>query len=97
MDGSARLAVVDTDAVKLIDGDETLLLHWWLQRGEGPVSLLLWRNLGGWPASDPYRSIGVEPLLGAATDVDGARPEQLARPDAVGRLAWSLQLQAGGA
>ncbi|RCK70180.1 hypothetical protein DT076_05750 [Desertihabitans brevis] len=92
-DGTARLAVVDTSSVRLVDGPDVLELSWRLDRGAGPVSLLLWRNLGGWPDGAPYRSIGVEPLLGAATDVDTAEPDQLARPDVDGRLEWSLRIR----
>ncbi|MVA75114.1 hypothetical protein GC722_03585 [Auraticoccus sp. F435] len=94
VDGSARLAVVATDTVRLVDGEDVLELRWRLERGSGPVSLLLWRNLGGWPAGAPYRSIGVEPLLGAATDVDTARADQLARTDDTGRLDWVVQARA---
>ncbi len=94
VDGSARLAVVATDTVRLVDGEDVLVLRWRVDRGNGPVSLLLWRNLGGWPAEAPYRSIGVEPLLGAATAVDVAEPEQLACPDADGRLTWTVMIEA---
>lgn len=94
VDGTARLAVVTTDTVRLVDGDDVLVLRWRLEHATGPVSLLLWRNLAGWPAAAPYRSIGVQPLLGAATDIDAAEPEELARPDAAGRLQWSVQIEA---
>ncbi|SDD26661.1 hypothetical protein [Auraticoccus monumenti] len=92
-DGTAWLAVVATDTVQLVDGEDVLVLRWRMERGTGPVSLLLWRNLGGWPTGAPYRSIGVEPLLGAATDVDTAQPGQLARADDSGLSEWSVQVE----
>lgn len=93
VDGTARLALVVTDTVRLVDGEDVLVLRWRLERGDGPVSLLLWRNLGGWPAEAPYRSIGVEPLLGASTNVDAAEPGQLAHADASGRCDWSVRIE----
>jgi hypothetical protein len=79
VDGSARSAVVATDAVDVVDGEHGLSLRWGVRgSSSAPVSLVLWRNLGGWPADAPYRSIGVEPLLGSALDRDRATPEQLA-------------------
>ncbi|OYO21505.1 hypothetical protein CGZ93_10210 [Enemella dayhoffiae] len=49
----------------VVDGSELLHLRW---QADDPaaVGLMLWRNLGGWPAEKPYRSIGVEPLVEAA-------------------------------
>lgn len=48
----------------LLDGDAMLHLRW---QADDPaaVGLMLWRNLGGWPEDEPYRSIGVEPLVEA--------------------------------
>lgn len=78
-DGTARSAVVAVDAVDVVDGRDRLSLRWGVGApARAPVSLVLWRNLGGWPASAPYRSIGIEPLLGAALDRDRAEPGQLA-------------------
>ncbi len=94
LDGQARCAVVDTDAVEVVDGEHRLRLAWERVRGTGPVSLVVWRNLGGWPDGSPYRSFGIEPLLGAATDLDRAAPGELARLDADGRLDWRLRVSA---
>jgi hypothetical protein len=59
-----------------------------------PVSFVVWRNLGGWPDGAPYRSIGVEPLLGAETNLDRAARERLAHLDGGGRMAWWLEASA---
>ena len=48
----------------VIDGDAMLHLRW-QAADPAAVGLMLWRNLGGWPQDQPYRSIGVEPLVEA--------------------------------
>lgn len=91
-DGTARCAVVATDRVDVVDGADRLSLSWGVEPGyAAPVSFVVWRNLGGWPAGAPYRSIGVEPLLGAESNLDRAAPDQLAHLDESGRLAWWLE------
>jgi len=57
---------------------------------EQPIGLGIWRNLGGWPAAGPYRSWGVEPMI-------GWDPRRDRRADEVGcvrsgRLGWSLRV-----
>ncbi len=100
-DGTARCAVVTTDAVEVIDGDDRLSLRWGLTHpGVGrpaespPLALIVWRNLGGWPIAAPYRSIGIEPVLGRATDLDAAGPDDVARVPSDGRLAWWVEIGA---
>jgi hypothetical protein len=41
----------------------------------------------GWPDGAPYRSIGVEPLLGAETNLDRAARDRLAYLDGGGQIA----------
>jgi hypothetical protein len=53
----------------------------------------LWRNLGGFPAEEPYRSLGVEPMLGRVFDLAEARPGDAAVP-AAGVLSWRLTISA---
>lgn len=89
-DGTARCAVVATDRVDVVDGTDRLRLRWGADAG-APVSLVVWRNLGGWPDGAPYRSVGIEPLLGAETNLDRATPDRVARLDGSGRLAWRLE------
>jgi hypothetical protein len=95
-DGTARCAVVASDAVDVLDGCDRLSLRWGAPPGV-PVSLVVWRNLGGWPAESPYRSIGVEPMIGAATDVAAATPRQLAVIGDDGSLTWWLEVSAPSA
>ncbi|WP_369374755.1 hypothetical protein AB1046_09775 [Promicromonospora sp. Populi] len=94
-DGTARCAVVASDRVDVVDGADRLSLTWGVESGQAaPVSFVVWRNLVGWPMGAPYRSIGVEPLLGAESNLDRAAPEQLAHLDEAGRLGWWLEIRA---
>jgi hypothetical protein len=94
-DGTARCAVVATDRVDIVDGADRLSLRWGVERGyTAPVSFVVWRNLGGWPKDAPYRSIGVEPLLGAESNLDRATPDRLAHLDDAGRIGWWLEARA---
>ena len=94
-DGTARCAVVATDRLDVVDGADRLRLRWGVAPGyAAPMSLVVWRNLGGWPKGAPYRSIGVEPLLGAESNLDRAAPDQLAHLDEAGRLGWWLEVRA---
>jgi hypothetical protein len=74
-DGTAVGAVLfEPDAhsatVSAADGPDLLTLTVEAQRQ--PVSVALWRNLGGFPQPQPYRSIGVEPMLGRVFDIADA-------------------------
>ncbi|WP_432519899.1 hypothetical protein [Kineococcus sp. SYSU DK006] len=93
-DGTARCAVVTTDRLDVLDGADRLSLRWQVLRGTGPVSLVVWRNLRGWPQAAPYRSVGVEPLLGATADLATAGAGETGVLDAGGRLTWRLALTA---
>jgi hypothetical protein len=92
-DGTALCAVVASDAVDLVDGRDRLSLLWGSDAGV-PVSFVLWRNLGGWPAESPYRSIGIEAMVGAATEVAAAAPHELAAIGDDGTLRWWLEISA---
>ncbi|MFE2134636.1 hypothetical protein ACFW9X_15740, partial [Streptomyces sp. NPDC059466] len=67
-------------------------LHLALHAEEQPVSVALWRNLGGFPEHAPYRSNGVEPMLGRAFDLAEAGPDDAARVPASGEVRWRLTL-----
>lgn len=61
-----------------------------------PRSVALWRNLGGFPADGPYRSIGVEPMLGSVFDLAEARqPADAVTVPPAGWVEWELQIRAG--
>ncbi|GIF48234.1 hypothetical protein DFJ67_3480 [Asanoa ferruginea] len=90
-DGTAVGAVLRCAAVRVVDGADVLSL-----RVEAPpdvpVGTALWRNLGGFPEGSPYRSIGVEPMLGAVFDLFEAGPGDAAMIPPSGSLSWRLVL-----
>ncbi|MDX3854469.1 hypothetical protein [Streptomyces sp. AK02-01A] len=91
-DGTALGAVVDTAEVSVRDGADGLSLA---VEAEGqPVSVALWRNLGGFPEDAPYRSIGVEPMLGRVFDLAAAGEGDAACVPASGEVRWRLVLTA---
>ncbi|HEY3630496.1 MAG TPA: hypothetical protein VGL21_06330 [Jatrophihabitantaceae bacterium] len=90
-DGTAVGAVVvGPSAVRVHDGERLeLRVH-----ADQPTSIALWRNLAGWPVEQPYRSIGVEPMLGAVFDLATAGPGDAATVPANGFVAWELEVSA---
>jgi hypothetical protein len=92
-DGSAVGAIIlDRAAVTIRDG--TSQLHMTLNDGApSSASVALWRNLGGFPADRPYRSIGVEPMLGSVFDLAEARePGDAVTVPGTGYVEWELEL-----
>ena len=87
-DGTAIGAILtDCPEATVVDGDELTFSL----RAEGqPVSTALWRNLGGFPQPEPYRSIGVEPMLGRVFDLAEAGPGDCATVPASGVCEWRL-------
>lgn len=91
-DGTALGAsVLDADAVTVVDGAHRLRMEL-LCESELPRSVALWRNLGGFPESAPYRSIGVEPMLGRVFDLADAGPEDAVTVPASGVVEWQLRV-----
>ncbi|MFF7981491.1 hypothetical protein ACFZDK_20565 [Streptomyces sp. NPDC007901] len=91
-DGTAVGAVVAGGRCCVHDGADRLALA---VEAEGqPLSVALWRNLGGFPAGRPYRSTGVEPMLGRVFDLADAGPDDAARVPASGEVRWRLTLSA---
>lgn len=66
----------------------------WLPPSVAPTSVALWRNLGGFPHGAPYRSIGVEPMLGSVFDLAEARraADAVTVPRA-GHVEWELEIE----
>lgn len=94
-DGTAVGAILTgCPSVEVHDHDEVLALT--LQAQGQPVSVALWRNLGGFPPGAPYRSIGVEPMLGRVFDLAAAGPGDAATVPRSGFLEWRLTISAGG-
>ncbi|MEU6205741.1 hypothetical protein ABZ814_19430 [Micromonospora musae] len=92
-DGTAVGAVlVDCPRVRVVDAPDVLTFE--LACDGQPVGVGLWRNLRGWPEAAPYRSLGVEPMLGAAFDLADAGPEDAALVPPSGEVAWRLTVSA---
>jgi hypothetical protein len=92
-DGTAVGAVlVDCPTVSVHDRDAVLTLA--LSCPGQPVSTALWRNQAGFPAEAPYRSLGVEPMLGRVFDLAEAGPDDAAVVPVSGELTWRLTITA---
>jgi hypothetical protein len=92
-DGSAVAAVLrDCPHVSVIDGADQLTFA--LDCDGQPRSTALWRNLRGWPDPNPYRSIGVEPMLGAVFDRTLGTPADRAVVPPAGKVTWRLTITA---
>lgn len=85
--------IPDCHQATVTDGTDRLRLDWDAPGASSVCSLLIWRNLGGWPVESPYRSIGIEPMVGRAADLATAG-EESATLDRSGSFAWSLRLSA---
>jgi galactose mutarotase-like enzyme len=91
-DGSAVGAVVLTSRVSVHDGADALNLS--VEADGQPVAVALWRNLGGFPQGAPYRSIGVEPMLGRVFDRAAADDGDTAVVPPAGEVTWRLTVTA---
>jgi hypothetical protein len=93
-DGTAIGAtVLDCHRVDVVDGADQLTMT--LNVDEAiPTSIALWRNLRGFPAGNPYRSIGVEPMLGRVFNLKDAGPTDAAVVPESGALQWQLEITA---
>lgn len=94
-DSTALGAVVDTARAAVHDGSHTLTFA--LRAEDQPVSVALWRNLRGFPEGAPYRSVGVEPMLGRVFDLAAAGEGDAARVPAGGEVRWRLTVTAATA
>ncbi len=81
--GCASATVCDGDRLRLtLNADAGM-----------PASVALWRNLGGFPGDRPYRSIGVEPMLGSVFDLAEARqPGDAVTVPRAGWVEWELEI-----
>ena len=89
-DGTAMgLVLPGCHEVMVVDGSEALTMA---VDGDAPLSTAVWRNLGGYPPGAPYRSTGVEPLVGGSFDRrDNGRAATI---PAAGFLSWTLRCTA---
>jgi hypothetical protein len=90
-DGTAVGAILLTSNVRVVDGADRLDLG--VEATSQPTAIALWRNLRGSPAGAPYRSIGVEPMLGRVFDRESAAAEDLATADDGGEARWRLRIR----
>jgi len=94
-DGTATCALLPgCREVMVVDGDDALSFAWTAPGHDDLCSLLLWRNLRGWPAESPYRSIGIEPMVGRAADLSSAEPGEVARIGSGGQCRWHVRISA---
>lgn len=94
-DGTAVCALLPgCREATVVDGDESLTFQWSAESGDDLSSLVVWRNLGGWPDHSPYRSIGVEPMVGRAADLATATPGDCPRIGPDGHYRWHLSITA---
>jgi hypothetical protein len=90
-DGTALMIVMPgLPSITVVDGDDQLTMR--LHVDGQPFGVAIWRNLGGWPASEPYRSIGVEPMLGRCPTLALAQEGEAAVVPASGAVEWSLTI-----
>jgi len=85
-----RLPGLTTAAV--VDGDRRLTFT--LEVDSQPAGFMLWRNLGGWPDTDPYRSTGAEPMIGHRATLANAGPSEAGIVPASGEVEWVLRIHA---
>jgi hypothetical protein len=76
----------------VLDGPDRLRMT--VQADAQPTAIALWRNLGGFPQPAPYRSIGVEPMLGRVFDLADAQDGDCAVTPAAGEVRWRLTITA---
>jgi hypothetical protein len=98
-DGTAVGAIVQGCArITVCDSGHALRLR--LNAGGGlpasPIrtSAALWRNLGGFPDGRPYRSIGVEPMLGSVFGLaEAGQPGDAGPVPRAGCVEWELEIE----
>jgi hypothetical protein len=76
----------------VLDTDDELRMS--VEADGQPVAVALWRNLRGFPAVRPYRSIGVEPMLGRVFDLAEAAEGDCAVTPPSGEVRWRLTITA---
>ncbi|MEW9517893.1 hypothetical protein [Streptomyces tubercidicus] len=78
--------------ISVTDGIDTLRMR--LEAQGQPTSVALWRNMAGFPPSAPYRSVGIEPMLGTVFDLADADDTENAIVPPAGVLRWRLTITA---
>ncbi|MEU6745813.1 hypothetical protein ABZ914_06290 [Spirillospora sp. NPDC046719] len=92
-DGTTLMVVVpDVATVTVVDGTDRLTMT--VTSAGLPTGVAYWRNLCGWPEHGPYRSIGVEPLLGRTGDLGACGPGDAVTVPESGTVGWTLTITA---
>ena len=92
-DGQALMVIIpELDTLTVHDGADSLTMRLSVQAQ--PSGFAIWRNLGGWPESEPYRNVGIEPMLGYSPTLALAGPGESAVMPASGVVEWSLTIKA---
>jgi hypothetical protein len=91
-DGTAIGAtVLGTRSVEIVDGPHRLFMRLDAEV-DVAVSVSIWRNLGGFPVSTPYRSVGVEPMLGRTFELGSAGADDAVTVPVNGCVEWVLHV-----
>lgn len=92
-DGTAYMIIIpELPEITVVDGADRITFR--LRVTGQPFAVAIWRNLGGWPSGEPYRSIGIEPMLGHSPTLSMARTGKSAVVPPDGRVEWSLTIDA---
>ncbi len=93
-DGTAMMVrLLDLHELTVLDRGDRLTLS--LSAPGLPRTMAIWRNLGGWPEAAPYRSVGIEPLLGRTADRAIGAPGDVVTVPGSGSVSWTLSISAG--
>ncbi|MGH3899335.1 MAG: hypothetical protein ACRDTA_14055 [Pseudonocardiaceae bacterium] len=76
----------------VVDGDSWLTFT--LEVDDQPAGIMLWRNLGGWPGAAPYRSTGVEPMIGRRANLANAGADEAGVVPPSSEVTWTLRIHA---
>ena len=87
-----RLGIHGSSAVRVVDSRDSLRML--LEVDSQPIAVALWRNLSGYPATSPYRSVGIEPMLGSTFCLAEAESSDAAVVPTTGEMSWRLTVTA---
>ncbi len=91
IDGTAEFFMLLGLPEITVDHGEKLTFR--LEVDKQPIAMAVWRNLGAWPAQNPYRSIAIEPAIGWHFDWELAAPGEVGVMPETGSLEWRLIIE----
>jgi hypothetical protein len=90
-DGTALMILLpELTTITVSDGDDIFVMS--IRVEEQPSGIAIWRNLGGWPEGKPYRSVGVEPMLGYSPTLSLANEGEAAVVPPSGVVEWTMTI-----